>query len=214
MRWSRASTHRLSALERSPSQKTKCAVRSNAEGGTEVELLQQVVGPGGRTSLKVKFGLPPEFIDRFLVFLWSDVVLHPYVVRFALRPMRDAFTDEEFAPGRRLAGIRPTSPSVSIKPWSSLSYQYKVWAICGGGTSSGCSFRSTNDCASLTNAAVSRPPVPIRKPRRESMKKPSKLHTHLEGWTTYCCPFGPHRRATVAGQGWLAGPKPSLDAKG
>src|SRR5262245_21135716 len=23
---------------------------------------------------------------------------------------------------------------------------------------------------------------------------------------------GPHRRATVAGQGWLAGPKPSLDA--
>src|SRR3954468_20470288 len=26
----------------------------------------------------------------------------------------------------------------------------------------------------------------------------------------YCCPSGPHRRATVAGHGWLAGPKPSL----
>jgi hypothetical protein len=26
---------------------------------------------------------------------------------------------------------------------------------------------------------------------------------HLGGLATYCCPFGPHRRATVAGQaGW------------
>ena len=33
---------------------------------------------------------------------------------------------------------------------------------------------------------------------------------HLGGLATYCCPFGPHRRATVAGQGWLAGPSGPL----
>src|SRR5262245_49444589 len=30
------------------------------------------------------------------------------------------------------------------------------------------------------------------------------------GLATYCCPCGPHRRATVAGLGWLAGPSGPL----
>src|SRR4051812_115736 len=34
----------------------------------------------------------------------------------------------------------------------------------------------------------------------------------MERFRSYCCPSGPHRGATVAGQGWLAGPKPPLDA--
>ena len=64
------------------------------------------------------------------------------------------------------------SPSVSSNPCSSLSFQHRVRAICDGETSSGSSFRSTTDFASLMNVAVSRPPVPLRKPRRESITNP------------------------------------------
>src|SRR6188474_2817689 len=54
--------------------------------------------------------------------------------------------------------------------------------------------------ASLTNAAVSRLPAPIRNPRRDcNMKKPFKISRASGGLATYCCPCGPHRRATVAG---------------
>src|SRR6516164_6828382 len=54
--------------------------------------------------------------------------------------------------------------------------------------------------ASFTNAVVSTAPAPIRNPRRDcSIKNPPRCHAHLEGLATYCCPCGPHRRATVAG---------------
>jgi hypothetical protein len=45
-----------------------------------------------------------------------------------------------------------------------------------------CSFRRINARASLTNAIVSKPPVPIKKPRRESIKNPPRCHAHLEDW--------------------------------
>src|SRR6478672_3023436 len=39
------------------------------------------------------------------------------------------------------------------------------------------------------------------------------LHTHRRARTN-CCPYGPHRFTTVAGQGWLAGlAEPALDAE-
>src|SRR5262249_37955621 len=44
-------------------------------------------------------------------------------------------------------------------------------------------------------------------------KKPPEFTNASGGLATYSCVFRPHRRATVAGQGWLAGPKPSLDAQ-
>src|SRR5262249_37705708 len=34
----------------------------------------------------------------------------------------------------------------------------------------------------LTNAIVSKPPVPIKKPRRESIKNPPRCDVHLEDW--------------------------------
>src|ERR1700757_1957534 len=71
--------------------------------------------------------------------------------------------------------------------------------------STSCSFRRINARASLTNAIVSKPPVPIKKPRRESIKKSSKMSCASGGLATYCCPCGPHRRATVAGLGLVGG---------
>ena len=48
-----------------------------------------------------------------------------------------------------------------------------------------------------------------------SMKNPSKVgHDHPGGPATYCCPCGPHRRATVAGPRLVGGAvRPSQDAK-
>src|SRR6188472_1155328 len=60
--------------------------------------------------------------------------------------------------------------------------------------------------ASLTNAVVSRLPAPMRNPRLDcSMKKPSSMSHASGGLATYCCPCGPHRRATVAGLGLVGG---------
>src|SRR6516162_1810184 len=54
--------------------------------------------------------------------------------------------------------------------------------------------------ASFTNAVVSTAPAPIRNPRRDcSIKKSSEMAHASGGLATYCCPRGPHRRATVAG---------------
>src|SRR6516165_1019914 len=54
--------------------------------------------------------------------------------------------------------------------------------------------------ASFTNAIVSTAPAPIRNPRRDcSIKKSSEMAHASGGLATYCCPCGPHRRATVAG---------------
>src|SRR6516164_4517581 len=69
--------------------------------------------------------------------------------------------------------------------------------------------------ASATNAAVKRLPAPIRNPSRDcSIKKSSEMAHHASGGlATYCCPCGPHRRATVAGQGLVGGTcRPTLDA--
>ena len=50
-------------------------------------------------------------------------------------------------------------------------------------------------------------------PIRRFIEKPSNLLTHLgRGERPIVTPWGSHRRTTVASQGWLAGPKPSLDA--
>src|SRR5258708_37302478 len=60
--------------------------------------------------------------------------------------------------------------------------------------------------ASFTNAVVSTETAPIRNPRRDcSIKKSSKIAHASGGLTTYCCPCGPHRRATVAGLRLLGG---------
>jgi hypothetical protein len=49
----------------------------------------------------------------------------------------------------------------------------------------------------------------------EPRMAPSKLLKSCAGGrTTYCCPDGPHRLATVAGQGWLAGPSGPLGMPG
>src|SRR6476659_9851178 len=108
-------------------------------------------------------------------------------------------------------GQKSHSPTVSIKPCPPLSYQNIVRSACGGGTSNGSCLRSTNDRASLTKDAVSSPPAPIRKPRREIINKPPSCTRIREVSRPTVGRGGPHRRATVAGQGWLAGPKPSLD---
>lgn len=55
-----------------------------------------------------------------------------------------------------------------------------VSATCAGDASRGWPVLPTNARASLTNAAVSRLPAPIKKPRRESIRKLQNSHTHLE----------------------------------
>src|SRR5258705_1280344 len=69
--------------------------------------------------------------------------------------------------------------------------------------------------ASFTNAVVSTAPAPIRNPRRDcSIKKSSKIAYASGGLATYCCPCGPHRRATVAGLRLVGGAvRPSQDAR-
>src|SRR4029077_8182724 len=69
--------------------------------------------------------------------------------------------------------------------------------------------------ASFTNAVVSIAPAPIRNPRRDcSIKKSSEMAHASGGLATYCCPCGPHRRATVAGLGLVGGAvRSSQDAR-
>src|SRR5688500_10833648 len=65
--------------------------------------------------------------------------------------------------------------------------------------------------ASFTNAVVKSAPAPIRNPRRDcSMKKPSEMSTHLEGLRPTVALASHIVVATVAGQGWLAGPSGPL----
>src|SRR6516164_7040687 len=94
-------------------------------------------------------------------------------------------------------------------------YQYRVcWASTCSANNGFAAWR-TNACASLTNAAVKRLPAPIRNPRRDcSIKKSSKMAHASGGLATYCCPCGPHRRATVAGLRLVGGTvRSSQDAK-
>jgi hypothetical protein len=71
--------------------------------------------------------------------------------------------------------------------------------------------------SALTTAGAARSEAkPTRKPRRGRMRlliyALLQLHTHRRAGT-YCCLIAGHIVVTtVAGQGWLAGPKPSLDA--
>ena len=80
------------------------------------------------------------------------------------------------------------APMVRSRPLP-LLYQLRVWATSGGVSSRGRLVRETNARASLTNAAVSRLPAPIKKPRLESIKKPPEFTHASGGLATYCCPF-------------------------
>ena len=68
--------------------------------------------------------------------------------------------------------------------------------------------------APLTNV-VNRVAAPITNPSRDcGMKKPSRILRTSGGLATYCCPCGPHRRATVAGLRLVGGAvRPSQDAR-
>ena len=71
----------------------------------------------------------------------------------------------------------------------------------GGAASRGASLRGINARASFTNAVVNMPPVPIKNPRRESIKKSSEMAHASGGDRPICCPRGPHRCTTVADRG-------------
>jgi hypothetical protein len=66
--------------------------------------------------------------------------------------------------------------------------------------------------ALLTNAAVNRLPVPIKNPPLVSMDALLQFRAHRRAGHLLLPCAGHIVFTTVAGQGWLAGPKPSLDA--
>src|SRR6476660_3766039 len=90
-----------------------------------------------------------------------------------------------------------------------------VSTTCEGDASRGWLVWRMKERASFTNAVVSTAPAPIRNPRRDcSIKKSSKIAHASGGLATYCCPCGPHRRATVAGLRLVGGAvRPSQDAR-
>jgi hypothetical protein len=125
---------------------------------------------------------PVAPVDGIVVVLRPDGIVGPYVVRLALRLVFVASHDEELTPcrGRAAAPTRTRQASPGSHP--RFSYQYKVSETRSGDASKGCFVVEIKDSASSTNAAVSKLPAPIRNPPFETMKKPSKLHTHVEGW--------------------------------
>src|SRR6476646_8010405 len=90
-----------------------------------------------------------------------------------------------------------------------------VSTTCEGDASRGWLVWRMKERASLTNAVVRTAPAPIRNPRRDcSIKNPPRLHTHLEDWRPTVALAGHIVVATVAGQGWLAGPSGPLRMQG
>lgn len=111
--------------------------------------------------------------------------------------------------GNRQAGQHPVNAcfdtSVTVTPREQLRLVQAIWPVPvermrrAWRASQKRRLRLMNAGASLTNAIVSRPLVPIKNPRRESIKKPPRWHTHLEDWRPTVALAGHIVVATVAG---------------
>ncbi len=67
----------------------------------EVQLLQQAVGLGSRTRLKIEPGLPEKSVNVVIVISGIDLVYLPNGAMFGLSLVCDALADEELPPGWR-----------------------------------------------------------------------------------------------------------------